>query len=199
MTRTRHSRSDQYLSVFDDTLFAGLLHSVPQAFQRTAATAGAWRRVASLRDRIYRRALQLSRDEDIIERLDNILTECEWALLAGLTCSSAFHHSPLYELRCHDERYYSRSELKAHHESANRRIKERLLLASDLPELCKFRPDIRSSVARGAFQAAYYEFESGSRTRAWRYLLDAARTDLKWQFVKFGVRTLLPRGIRKNF
>lgn len=166
-------------------IFPALLRSVPLAFQRPMARRQAWRAVSALRRRAYPDGHPLRPP----------LRDSEWALYAAASTRIGLLMNPLYLQRCSGQGYFS---VDSQREKADRAIIEVMeslgALACADRRLTGWRDEVRRAVARTHFDRAYGDFYRGSRLSAQRHLLRALSFDVRFAYLRFALRMLLPVG-----
>jgi glycosyltransferase involved in cell wall biosynthesis len=180
---------------FGHDLIKALLRTVPIAFQRVMLTPATWHQISALRWRAYRLDPAVSDDAAAQLCINGPLRDSEWALYAGAICNNtALINRPLYLQRCAGQGYSSQPDNIEWHMRQALLIKSQLLRASlALPELLKWKKDIRQSLASAEFDSAYHYFQNGNRGATWRHLRKALRLNPNLAYIRFSLRMWLPR------
>jgi glycosyltransferase involved in cell wall biosynthesis len=165
-------------------LFQALLHSVPMAFQRPMARRAAWQQVTRMRRETYGDAHPLLPP----------LREAEWTLYAAATQAVALVTDRLYLQRCEDQGYFSVQRQHSMAAFALVDVFDHLAQAANTHgDVMRWRPEVVKARARCHFDLAYEHFFAGSRRAAYASLRQALALECDPDFLRFGVRMLLPR------
>jgi hypothetical protein len=187
-------RPEQEVIKFGPELFDVLLKSVPQHFQHIMARRAKWLSIDRLRKKTYYLDPAIL-DEDSFRRcITAPRSDSEFAIYASLSLKTALINRPLYLFRCDGQGFISRPSQKTRQIESQVRITRHLFLASrKMPEFMSRKKQIRASLARVYFSAAYHFFYEGNRAKALKFLSKSAWVQPRFLCIKFGARMLLPR------
>lgn len=183
------------LVYFGPQLMTALLLTVPSAFQHVLLKRRTWASVSTLRWRAYQLQPDIPDVETAKSRITGQLRDSEWALYAASIChKTVLIDRPRYLARCEGQNFSSRPANREKHMLQSLGIKTQLLRAAlALPELHKWKKEIRQSLASAQFDAAYHYFQLGNRVTSWRYLRRALYLSPKQTYIRFAFRMWLPR------
>ena len=193
-------RSSPDLVHFGPDLIKALLHSVPIAFQRIMVPRLKWHSISAFRRRAYRIDSSIPDDNAAQRAITGPLRDSEWSVYAAALCNStALIVRPLYLQRCAGQGYSSKPENRALHMQQGLLIKQQLHRAARrLPELRRWKSEIRDSLASAQFNSAYHHFQSGTRNDSWNELLKALLLKPSITYARLAIRMWLPRSWSVN-
>lgn len=179
---------------FEDGLIEAMLKAVPAAFQHTMMTREVWQKVSALRWRAYQVGTG-AQDVDAAKALiTGQLRDSEWAIYAAAVCrKTALLDAPRYLFRCEGQSLSSKPANVEKHLLQNLGIKKQLFCAASLPELARWKDQIRDSLANTQVDAAYHYFQKGQRTVASKHAWAALGTRPSLSSLRLAMRVWLPR------
>lgn len=179
---------------FGDGLMRAMLKAVPAAFQCTMMPRDTWQKVSELRFRAYQMGTDASSVEEAKTLITGQLRDSEWAIYAAAVCrKTALLDAPRYLFRCEGQNLASRASNVEKHLLQHLRIKAQLFRASALPELVRWKREIRQNFADTLADAAYHYFRQGRRLVAWKYAWSALRVRPSPARFRLALRIWLPR------
>ncbi len=181
--------------LFESYLFPALLKRVPMAMQRTMISASKWNEVSLYRREIYSLDSEVGDVESAKYRLTGPLRDSEWVKYAALLCKKiGLIKDELYLQRCGNQGYSSRPENKLLHQSQEVDILKHLVLGAEHDVyLKKWKEELEEALATKYFARTYQYFHGDERWKAYLDLISALRKKIKWKYLRFGFRMLLPR------
>ena len=181
---TESEKVDAATLRFGGDLFSALLQSVPMAFQRPMARRTVWQQVTRMRRDAYGDSHPLLPP----------MREAEWSLYAAATQAVALVTDRLYLQRCEGQGFFSVDSQRSVAAFALVDVFDHLAEASKTKlSVTRWRREIVKAQARCHFDVAYAHFFAGSRRAAYASLRRALTLQLDPDYLRFGVRMLLPR------
>lgn len=193
--RVPHHVVEDRVLEFDDELMRAMLKAVPAAFQCTMMRRETWQKVSELRFRAYQTGTGARSIDEAKALITGQLRDSEWAIYAAAICrKTALLDAPRYLFRCEGQNLASRTANVEKHLLQNLHIKAQLFRASSvLPELLRWKRDIRKGFADTLADAAYHHFQQGRRLVAWKYAWSALRVRPSFARLRLTLRICFPR------
>lgn len=192
--RGRGTPAESALVLFGDGLMNAMLKAVPSSFQHPMLARETWSKVTALRWRAYLVGTGAASIEDAKKLITGQLRDSEWAIYAAALCKkTGLLNAPRYLARCEGQSLSSRPENVEKHLLQNLGIKTQLFRAAALPELARWKDEIRTALADTQAGAAYHYFQKGKRTVAWKHAWAALGTRPSLSSLRLALRVWLPR------
>lgn len=188
------------ITLFDQRLFPALLHRVPMAFQRVFTKPAIWAKISRLRWRAYMAGNDLRELSAAKHAITGTLRDSEWARYAAMISqSTGLIDQALYRQRCSGQGYSSQAGNIEKHLLQGASMMDQMLAASDvLPELRKWRREIRESLAQAYFDISYHYAQTGDRLAAWRHLRKSVTVKPAIRDLRLALRLCLGASNRKS-
>lgn len=162
------------VTLFGEALVAGLLDSVPMAFQRPVVRRTAFERIGA-----YRQGC--------------LLWDCDWATRAALHSPTALYAEGLYRQRNDNQGFSSKPARRLEHMLSGVEIRETLLAeTAGKPQYRHLQGLFREAAAKGWFDLAYNYRNLGYRWRALAAWWQSQKHLFRPGRFKFLLRLLLP-------